>query len=343
MLVTPVGPLDAATDSPNKTESVLASRESVARRRRREEHDSSPDQSLEGIGGWLILPAIGLTVGPVVSLAALILSFSTVSQDTRNNPAFVFIASTEFALIASYLVVAVFFFNRHVLIRKLFPALLVGQIFVVIVHEAIASGSLGWQLDISRVIRSVMVAAVWIPYFLVSKRVRATFIEPADTVPSDGPGEGSRHPFDLHQAAIAESPDTPSVPATVAAASLQSPSLAPAQVAPGGKEPQKLSGAGDFRKEVSMDIGIAKLFRAFVSYLTPSVCKRVAQATAITTGLALLLKFLIFPARLFRLFAPFDGWHPSWPDFWRYSFDTLAVTSLILCAISAVIWVIRRK
>ena len=146
-----------------------------------------------GIGGWLILPIIGLALTIVltaVNLAVNVPAFTpdVVAELFATRPALLAFALASLLMGAGVLAFAawnlVLMFRRS---ARLPGAMQVfyGVLVAVAVIEAV--GMAGYPLvysDADRgqairdVVRSVISAAIWIPYFRVSKRVRNTFVDP---------------------------------------------------------------------------------------------------------------------------------------------------------------------
>lgn len=120
-----------------------------------------------GIGGWLLLPAVGLIVSiPVVLLEA--------SRSLRSGDA------GEVAVVAATVVVvaitAVTFFQKRRWAPRVFIVLLsldavLAAVPVILARDPVAAA------DSRDLARATLSALIWIPYFLVSRRVKSTFTE----------------------------------------------------------------------------------------------------------------------------------------------------------------------
>jgi hypothetical protein len=113
------------------------------------------------IGGWLILPAIGLVVWPLVELATVLLLLNSDFGLLVGRTAPVVALSVD--LLATVFV-AVFFFQK----KKVAPALMIGLMVLRVVAQVVASGQLKWSW--------ALWAGIWTAYFLTSDRVRRTFV-----------------------------------------------------------------------------------------------------------------------------------------------------------------------
>jgi hypothetical protein len=149
----------------------------------------STTEDLEGLSGWLVLVAIGLVVSPFVMLYTIVTVNLPFLTDNRyqpyltSHPAFaalaVFETITNIIFIASVLALAFLFFTK----RKAFPTFMIlylaTQCCVILfdtvtVHVLIPSANL--SASYASVARSLIGALVWIPYFVISRRVKATFV-----------------------------------------------------------------------------------------------------------------------------------------------------------------------
>lgn len=154
------------------------------------------DSRLRGIGGWLILPAISLVIRPFT----LLYTFSTTANAYFNarvweslatpglatyRPGFISLLVFELAgntsVISLTVIAAVFFFRTKRQAPKLMIAVLLAMAALHII-DAIgnhwvgnADGESSAQTT-SDLIRVIVPAAIWVPYFLVSRRVKATFV-----------------------------------------------------------------------------------------------------------------------------------------------------------------------
>jgi hypothetical protein len=106
----------------------------------------------EGIGGWLILPAIGVVLTPIAGLAGLVTLLSV-------GP---FEACLSGGVGVYGFICAVNFFQR----KRNTPMLMIG----LYIANAVVGMSTG------NAVRGVGLAAVWIAYFLRSERVKRTFV-----------------------------------------------------------------------------------------------------------------------------------------------------------------------
>lgn len=165
----------------------------------RQSSDAPPplvDRHLRGIGGWLILPALGLALRPFVLLYGLAGTANAyfnarVWENLGNSaltsyrpgfvPLLVFELSANTSLFALSVITAVFFFRAKRQAPRLVIALLLGFVGVLAIDDLgnRLIGNVATEKSIGEVadlIRAAIGAAVWVPYFIVSRRVKATFV-----------------------------------------------------------------------------------------------------------------------------------------------------------------------
>jgi hypothetical protein len=160
--------------------------------------DAAKADGPQGIGGWLILPVIGLFVFPVRAAMSFVTDYWPIFQDgiwgnlttpgsEVYNPLwaplivgeiFCNVAFLLFDLALLYLL-----FARSHRFPKAFIVFALANLAFVAGDAAIA-----WQIPAvaarglegvgAEIARTLVVAAVWVPYMLVSRRVRNTFRAP---------------------------------------------------------------------------------------------------------------------------------------------------------------------
>lgn len=137
------------------------------------------DPNLVGIGGWLILQAIGLVFGVIVSVVFLVLSLFLLSRANSWHTGYFFISiCLQIGLLAYILIAANRFFRKKksapgTMIILLFANLACSAIFflIALANEPYKSAS-GEIRDLAL---AAINAAIWIPYYRVSQRVKVTF------------------------------------------------------------------------------------------------------------------------------------------------------------------------
>lgn len=136
---------------------------------------------LVGIGGWLILPAIGLILGSIVLVVSLIASLAMFSRvaDAGYGGLYSLEIVVGLGFLVFYIYAATCFFGKRNNAPATIISLIIASIIasgVLIVIEMCAGAeelAVGWEREI---VRDIIVAAIWISYFKVSKRVKATFV-----------------------------------------------------------------------------------------------------------------------------------------------------------------------
>jgi hypothetical protein len=152
-----------------------------------------------GIGGWLLLPALGLMVTPLVMsfgfykdlLPALRPDVWNAVTDPRSatynswlGPLIVYEVLMNLALFTFTLWLLWNFFTKSRRTPKLFVIWLAASAGTRILDHLLSSQILTVDdkpfdpADVRDLVRSIVGAAIWIPYFLRSERVKNTFIEP---------------------------------------------------------------------------------------------------------------------------------------------------------------------
>lgn len=142
---------------------------------------SSVDPKLCGIGGWLILPAIGLVLTPILSVLGLIASLALFSDvaDAGHGGIYALEIVVELGLLIFLLYAAARFFGK----RTNAPSVMIALMIIGIVAQGVllvielSAGAEVFALESGKALaRGIIGGAIWIPYFRLSKRVKATFV-----------------------------------------------------------------------------------------------------------------------------------------------------------------------
>jgi hypothetical protein len=154
-------------------------------------NSSTPDADhhLEGLGGWLILLAIGLIVSPFFLLYPLLTTYVHIFTDPvskavlqASHSIYMLVLSeviTNIVLIVMLLWLNYLFFTK----RRTFPTFMI--LFMVLQCIVVAADNFAAYAVTNSAqvltpnptqIRAILSAAIWIPYFLVSRRVKVTFV-----------------------------------------------------------------------------------------------------------------------------------------------------------------------
>ena len=158
---------------------------------------STVDEELRGLGGWLILVAIGLCISPirlaVTMMNDLLPIFSegyweiltTPGSEVYHRlwgPLIIFeIIGNAFFIIFNIILILLFFTKsyRFLTLTIAFLSLnflfLIGDFFLADLIPAVASEDDGES--VKEVFKTVISAMIWIPYLLASKRVKNTFVK----------------------------------------------------------------------------------------------------------------------------------------------------------------------
>ncbi len=143
--------------------------------------DTDSSATPKGIAGWLIIPAIGLVLGPISSLAALIMGINMIQSFAPELHGVVRLwlsGLIDVAMIIATIVVAVFFFKKRRIAVHAIVGLMAASIIVSTIQTFLNVSMFG-EVDsdtIEPIVHACVFGAVWIPYFLKSKRVKNTFV-----------------------------------------------------------------------------------------------------------------------------------------------------------------------
>jgi hypothetical protein len=153
------------------------------------------DARLQGIGGWLVLPAIGVVVQPIrvlVDFIGLLPSYATgtwANLTTAGSAAYhplwapllLFELGANLALIVFTVLLVVLFFQKRRSAPHVFIGVVAGSVVVQLADLWFANALpvVAAQMnakDWSELARGVINAVIWGTYFLVSRRVKSTFV-----------------------------------------------------------------------------------------------------------------------------------------------------------------------
>jgi hypothetical protein len=141
----------------------------------------------QSIGGWLILVLIGLAITPFRTLIIVIKDILPVidSEIISNNPALKGMIYSELIINLIFVVFSILLFILMLKKLKIFPSLIIvyflSNLFFVVL-DMIAGSQIPiireQGLNKSSIIelsRAIIGSAIWVPYFIYSKRVKNTF------------------------------------------------------------------------------------------------------------------------------------------------------------------------
>jgi uncharacterized membrane protein YhdT len=150
------------------------------------------ERKVEGLGGWLILVGIGIVLAPLMIIYTVFpIYFEIFSNGSweiamADNPLWLPIAIGELlingALIVVWIFIAYLFFSKNKIFPKWFiSVLLFTPIFILAdalaVKIAYPDEPLFDAQTIKDLARILIYISIWMPYILVSKRVKATFVK----------------------------------------------------------------------------------------------------------------------------------------------------------------------
>lgn len=139
---------------------------------------------LEGFGGWLILPMIGVCLAPVRTLAegaTLLASYGPVLALPNGKAVVAIEVALNLFLLALQIVTLVAMFGRRSTFPKLFRWLWIASMVLPILDIAAVSAFLGvsptalLDADMARVAVAAVVMGLWVWYMQASVRVKNTF------------------------------------------------------------------------------------------------------------------------------------------------------------------------
>ena len=159
-------------------------------------------EELSGLEGWLILVGIGVVFTPIrLFLGAWMLyppifkdgtweALTTAGSDAY-HPLWASLLIGEIAFNVVMLAVSIYmvylFFSKHHLFPKLFIAVVsISLAFIPLdswmVESIYPTEGVFDPATTKEFVRTLVVALIWVPYMLVSKRVKATFVKNAPSV-----------------------------------------------------------------------------------------------------------------------------------------------------------------
>ncbi len=143
-----------------------------------ENHTMVRSASPEGIGGWLLVPAIGLILLPLRNLYIILFTINRLPLERTSDPRTWVIGAMEIILIAALVAVAIFFFKKRRIAITAIIVLMAACIPFEVVQIVIKSFQYD-QLNVYMfrgLLETLITSSVFIPYFMKSQRVKSTFI-----------------------------------------------------------------------------------------------------------------------------------------------------------------------
>lgn len=156
---------------------------------------SAGEARLQGISGWLLLPAIGVLLAPLRIGSALLNNLSLYAVDTWSAlttwgsaqyhamwaPVLLFELASNVALVVFGLLLAVLFYQRRSSLPKVYIGFMSTMLALMVIDLALlqclpeAAQAAGRQ-GATTLAHSLVWAVIWGRYFMVSQRVKATFV-----------------------------------------------------------------------------------------------------------------------------------------------------------------------
>lgn len=160
-------------------------------------NQQKPLTNLQGIGGWLILIVIGLVVTPIrIGITvyntyvpifsgetwSLLTTPGAAAYNPMWKPILLFEIFGNLIFLFSSVALLFLLFGRKRIFPRLMIAFYIANLLFVGLDLVAASSipTVASQADASstmELVRSILVCAVWVPYFLVSERVKQTFTQ----------------------------------------------------------------------------------------------------------------------------------------------------------------------
>lgn len=162
-----------------------------------EPHAGAIGLPVTGIGGWMVLPMIGLFISPLRILYDIYDSGSWFFQaslyvpqlEVKSKPLFqlyiLFFQFQAIAMLGLVLITLVLFLNRRTSVALLMKVIYIGSVVFLfldmVLYEWLDLQTLfGEAYDARDLGRAFFSAAIWVPFFSLSERVRTTFVQRKD-------------------------------------------------------------------------------------------------------------------------------------------------------------------
>lgn len=152
-------------------------------------HEPSVEPQLVGIRGWLILPAIGIILSPIFQVVGIMVLSEMIPTILRMRipgspePVGLELCRLEILVTVGFLVFTICAAKRFFGKRKNAPAMLIGLMIASVAASgllllvALLAGEEEFVIIGGRgLILGIPQAVIWILYFKISRRVKATFV-----------------------------------------------------------------------------------------------------------------------------------------------------------------------
>lgn len=157
----------------------------------------SNNEELKGLSGWLILVGIGVALGPVRLFATTFPVFqaifvdgtwealTTVGSESYNPlwaPILIGEIAYNVAMFAALIYLAFLFFTKNYLFPSAYILIVLSSLIFIPLDawliQFVMPDEPIWDPETSKEFFRVLIGAmIWVPYMLLSKRVKATFVE----------------------------------------------------------------------------------------------------------------------------------------------------------------------
>jgi len=154
------------------------------------------EENLEGIKGWLILIAIGIVITPVRMVMSILPTYSeifstgiwdaltTQGSEVYNSlwaPILILEILGNSGMLLVWLYIAYLFFSKKIIFAKWYIGIAIFSLAFIVADafaiKLVMPDEPVFDPDTTKeLFRSLFMVAVWVPYMLLSKRVKATFV-----------------------------------------------------------------------------------------------------------------------------------------------------------------------
>ena len=154
------------------------------------------NKELKGLGGWLILVGIGVTLGPLRMIAEYVPMFYAIFSDGTYEalttpgsefynvlwgPFLIFELVVNSIIVFASLLLMYLYYAKHYFFPKLYIMIILFSLVFILLDAWLGSFVL---IDepmfdtsiLTELFRTVVTALIWIPYMLISVRVKNTFV-----------------------------------------------------------------------------------------------------------------------------------------------------------------------
>lgn len=155
------------------------------------------EKNLEGLGGWLLLVGLGIIITPLKIIVTLfpiykemftngLLQALTTPGTDAYNPIWATLVIGERTinggLVLAWIFIAFLFFSKKKLFPKWYISILLFNVAFILIDtlaiQLVFPDEPAFDAETTKeIVRSLIAALIWVPYMLMSKRVKATFVK----------------------------------------------------------------------------------------------------------------------------------------------------------------------